>query len=51
MDWARYIVALGALMGIITTTLVGVKAWCSDASVVCCACVHILHHASLHPVG
>jgi hypothetical protein len=22
MDWARYIVALGALMGIITTTLV-----------------------------
>lgn len=23
MDWARYIVALGALMGIVTTTLVG----------------------------
>uniref|UniRef100_A0A383V9I1 Cationic amino acid transporter C-terminal domain-containing protein n=1 Tax=Tetradesmus obliquus TaxID=3088 RepID=A0A383V9I1_TETOB len=26
MDWARYIVALGALMGIITTTLVGMYA-------------------------
>jgi APA family basic amino acid/polyamine antiporter len=25
MDWARYIVALGALMGIITTTLVRVS--------------------------
>lgn len=26
MDWARYIVALGALMGIVTTTLVGMYA-------------------------
>lgn len=33
MDWARYIVALGALMGIVTTTLVGLDICCPGWSV------------------
>lgn len=33
LDWARYIVALGALMGIVTTTLVSITP-CSDSRAV-----------------
>jgi hypothetical protein len=39
MDWARYIVALGALMGIVTTTLVSSSSSSDGLGLVICACL------------